>query len=327
MQFRFGHATNANRARSMNLTRAVALSLIAAASATRPAFSQSSLEPLRIATPGGDSYAEPFFGTDMGFFAKAGFEPQIQLMNNAGAVTAAVSSGAADVGLGDMIGIANAIEHGIPLGVFAGAGLYTSSAAATLLCGLKTSPYTTPKDLEGQTVAVVTLVGLGTVATKALFSASGADLEKIRFIELPQPEMLPALQRGTIAAAVLVEPFLTAAKNDVRIIGKPYDALARTLLICQWIASRDWLTKNSSGVKRLVGAIYDTARWANTHHTESLAILVRYLKIDPERMRGTIRASYATSLDPSMIQPVIDGGVRFKAIPTALDASSVIVRV
>ena len=297
------------------------------AGAAVPAFAQAqTLVPLRIASPGGDTYAEPFYALDAGFLAKAGFDGQLTVLNNAGAVTAAVAGGSVDVGIGDMIGIANAVNHGIPLQVFAGAGLYSSTSATTFLCVESTSTVRQAKDLEGKTVAVVTLVGLGTSATKAWLTQNGADLAKIRFLELPQSEMPPALQRDLVQAAVLVEPFFTSVKSAIRVLGKPYDAVAKEFLICQWIATSDWLSKNAATARKLVGVIYDTARWANTHHDESLPILAKYNKIDPERMRGIVRAAFATRVDTSLIQPVIDIGVRYKTIEKPLDAGTIIAK-
>jgi NitT/TauT family transport system substrate-binding protein len=295
--------------------------------ATCPArASAQSLVPLRIATPGGDTYAEPFYALDMGFLAKAGFDGEVTVLNNAGAALAAVVGGSVDVAIGDIIGITNAVAHGIPIEIFAGAGLYTSNAATTFLCVDRNAAIRGAKDLEGQTVAVVTLVGLGTSATKAWLTQNGADLAKIRFIELPQSEMQPALARGTIAGAVLVEPFFTAAKNVIRVLGKPYDAIAREFLICQWIATHDWLTQHAADAHRLVAAIYDTARWANANHDASLPIIAKYNKVDPERMRGIVRAAYATRLDVGLIQPVIDVGVRYKTIERPFDAATIIVK-
>ncbi len=309
------------------MNRSSWLAFAGAALAVQPRPARAALIPIRMATPGGDTYAEPFYGVDAGFFQKAGFDAQITVMNNAGAALAAVVGGSVDVALGDIVGIANAIAHGIPIAIFAGAGLYTSSAATTFLCVDHAATIANAKEFEGQTIAVVTLVGLGTSATKAWLAQNGADLAKIRFIELPQAEMQPALGRGTIAGAVLVEPFFTAAKSQIRILGRPYDAVAKEFLICQWIATREWLTAHLADVKRLVPAIYETARWANTHHDDSLPIVARWNKVDPERMRGIVRAAYATRLDAGLIQPVIEIGVRYKTIDRPLDATTIIARV
>ncbi len=314
-----------SRAGHSTLSRSAALSLFAAGIATAaPLRAQSTLAPITMGTPGGDAFAEPFFGTDNGFFAKAGFEPQISVLNNAGAVVAAVAGGTIDVGLGDIVGIADAIGNGIPLVVFAGGGLYMSSNPATLLCVDKDSPLKTAQELNGKTVAVVTLVGLSAASTRAWLSNNGADISTIKIIEMPQPEMRAALRRGTVAAATISEPFFSNAKADIRVFGKPYDAVANRFLISQWITTRSWLANNAAGAKRLTAAIYDTARWANTHHDASLPILVKYLKVDPDQMRGIRRADYSTVLTPQLVQPVIDVAVKYKLVPKPIDAAALI---
>jgi NitT/TauT family transport system substrate-binding protein len=136
--------------------------------------------------------------------------------------------------------------------------------------------------------------------------------------------MRAAIQRGTIAAATISEPFLSNAKNDLRYLGRPYDAVASRFLISQWITTRSWLANNTAGAKRFTAAIYQTARWANAHHDESLPILVKYLKVDPARMAGVKRAAFSTELVPSLVQPVIDVAVKYKLIPKPLDAATLI---
>ena len=124
--------------------------------------------------------------------------------------------------------------------------------------------------------------------------------------------MPPALTRGTIAAATLSEPIMSGALTaDAKILGKPYDAIAKQFLISDWFTTRDWLAKNGDAAKRFVGAIYDAARWANTHHDESAAILSKYTKIDVERIKQMNRCVYATDLQAGMVQPVLD--TAFKA--------------
>ena len=309
------------------LSRTRALAVMGAAALTPAIVRAQARTALKICTTIGDSFSQPFFANDAGLFANAGIDAEILIENNAGAAVAAVSGGSAEVGLGDFIGLANAIEHGIPLVLLAGAAHYTSAAASTLLCVAKNSPIQRAKDLEGTTVAVVTLVGFGTVAFKAWLSQNGADLEKVKFIELTFAAMAPALTRGTVAAAVIGEPFLSRAREEVRTIGKPYDAISKDFLINGWFTTREWLAKNPETARRLVRVIYETARWANTHQEQSLPILAKYLKLDPAAIRGMVRAQFATGIDAAQVQPVIDAGVKYKLIPQPLDITSVIARV
>jgi hypothetical protein len=58
-----------------------------------------------------------------------------------------------------------------------------------------------------------------------------------------------------------------------------------------------------------------------------LAILVKYGKLDPDKLADVRRATYATSLDPALLRPVIDIGVKYKVIDRALTPSEMIARV
>ena len=97
-------------------------------------------------------------------------------------------------------------------------------------------------------------------------------------------------------------------------------------MICQWIATRDWLDKNAAAAHRLAGVIYDTARWANEHRDASAAILAKYSKLDIDRVRGMRRSAYATALDARMIQPVLDAAFAYGGLPRHFDAAELIVR-
>lgn len=311
-----------------NVTRAQSLAAISgalvAAGATR-AFAQSATT-VRIGFVPGDTYAQAIYAQQLGWFAKAGIDAQLTMLNNAGEIAAAVAGKSLDVATGDIVSLSNAINHGVPVQLIAGGGRYLSSAATTLLCVDKDSPIKTPQDLAGKRIAVITLVGLGTAAVKAWLTQNDVDPASVEFTELPQPSMQPALARGQVQGAVIVEPTLSAVKDNVRVIGKPYDAIAKSFLISEWFSTPEWLAANPAVAKKLVGVIYDTARWANKNPALSLPMLAAYLKLDPERLKTMSRALYATNLSPADIQPVIDVALKNHAIQRALNARDLIAK-
>ena len=314
---------------SGSLTRARSLALLSAAigvGATTPGLRAQERAVVRIGFVPGDTYGQAIYAQQLGLFAKAGIDAQLTMLNNAGEIAAAVAGNSLDVATGDIVSLANAMNHGVPVTLIAGGGRYLSSSATTLLCVDKDSAIHAPRDLQGKRIAVITLVGLGTASVKAWLAQNGVDPASVDFLELPQPSMQPALARGQVAAAVIVEPTLSAVKSQVRVIGKPYDAIAKSFLISEWFTTPDWLSKNPALAKRLVGVIYDTARWANAHQDESLPMLAAYLKLDPERLRTMNRAVYATNLSAVDIQPVIDVALRNHAIAHALNANDLIAK-
>jgi NitT/TauT family transport system substrate-binding protein len=309
------------------ITRAQALAALAAATAACATAANAQTAPLiRLGGSGTDLYIEPFIAQDAGFFARAGLNVEVTPLANGGAIAAAVAGGALDAGLADMIQIANAVNRGVPFAFFAGGGLYATEAPILALCVAKSGPVRGARDLNGQTVALVALKSITEAAVREWLRVNGADVGTIKFFEMPYAEMAPALARGTLAAAFIGEPFLSAARDDVRILGRSYDAVAPSFYISAWFGSRDWIGKNPELVRRLTQALYDTARWADGHHNESAPILAKYAKLDVDRIRAMNRTRYATSLDPKLMQPVLDVALKYQLIEKPLAAADLMVK-
>jgi NitT/TauT family transport system substrate-binding protein len=137
--------------------------------------------------------------------------------------------------------------------------------------------------------------------------------------------MTAAVQRGTVDAIFLGEPFLSAAKkNGVRVLGYAYNAIAPVFLLSSWFASNDYYRQNAALVKRFVAAVYDTARWANAHHDQSAQMLADAAKIDLATIAGSTRIRFATSLDPKQIQPMLTAMAKYDAIPQPIAAADLI---
>jgi hypothetical protein len=64
-----------------------------------------------------------------------------------------------------------------------------------------------------------------------------------------------------------------------------------------------------------------TAEWANAHHPESAAILLKYTKLTPEIVAHMNRATYGTALEPALIQPVIDNAAKYGSFPRPVTAA------
>ena len=307
------------------MKRASALALLAAASlAPRAAPAQTA--KIRIGAPASDTFAIAFFAADGGFYSRAGLDVSVTVFPGSGPVTAAVAGGALDVGLTDLVQLANAFNRGVPLAAISGGGLYTSADSTTELCVGKNSTIRAAKDFEGQTIGVITLASLRAVALRAWLTQHGADTQKIKLVEMPFAEMAPAIARGTVAGAYLAEPVMSQVLPELRIVGSPYDAIAGHFLISLWFSNNDWIANNRDTAHKHVRAIGDAAKWANTHRDLTLPMLVKYAKLDPDKTAGMRRARYETSLDPRLLQPVLDIAATYHAIEKPVAAASVIAK-
>jgi ABC-type nitrate/sulfonate/bicarbonate transport system substrate-binding protein len=112
-------------------------------------------------------------------------------------------------------------------------------------------------------------------------------------------------------------------KDNLRVLGKSYDAIAKQFYINAWFATKDWLTKNPDLARRLTSAIYDAGRWANNHLPDTAATTAKYTKIDPAVVAVMHRARFGTSLDPKYVQPLLDLGYRYQVIDRPVKADEI----
>jgi len=149
-------------------------------------------------------------------------------------------------------------------------------------------------------------------------------MDSVKIIEIPQPAVFVALQRGVIDAALIGEPYLAPVRNELRTVGQPHDMIAKEFMLSVWQGNRAWVEADLQRAKRMVAAIYETARWSNSHQPETLNMLIRDAKLDPDRVKGMIRTPWATSLSPALIQPVLNFAAKYKVIDKQFDASALI---
>jgi NitT/TauT family transport system substrate-binding protein len=224
-----------------------------------------------------------------------------------------------------VVQIATAVQKGIPIRYFAGGGLYATDEPTTALVVGSGSTVKSAKDFENQTIGVSTLKDLSFIATKGWLADHGADTSKIHFIEMPFAVMGPALERGTVAGAVISEPSLSAARAaGAHIFAKSYDAIATRFLISGWFTTTDFAQKNPAALKTFTQVIYATAKWANGHRPDSALILAKYAQLDPAVAQRMTRCQYADDLDPKLLQPSIDAAAKFGAMDKPIPAGDII---
>ena len=275
---------------------------------------------IRIGTSSNDASAVVYFAQDAGFFNKAGVRVEIQPDTNGAAVAAAVMSGALDIGVSNVVSIALAHAKNLPLVLIAPSAIYSSTAPTTALLVEKTSPITSGSSLNGKTVAVDGLNNITQVAADGWIDSHGGDSRTVHFIELPFSEMGSSLQRHIVDAAVIAEPFLTEAKAGGRIIGYPYDSIGSRFIINGWFANTEWVAKNQDAVQRFSQALFAAARWANSHRAQTAPMLVAHSRISPAIVADMTRATYAETLDPSLLQPEIDAAARYGVLSSRFPA-------
>lgn len=258
-----------------------------------------------------DNSAEIYYAQELGFFKDAGLDVRVTSMTNSGAIVAALAGGGGDIGNSVVGAVADARSKGIPILYIAPAGLYDSASPTAALVTLKGSPITKAADLNGKVVAVSGLLDLTHFATRAWIDQNGGNSASVKFLELPFPAMAAALAQHRVDAAYIIEPFYTAAAGELHILGRAAGSVAPRYQATGWVATESWLASHADLALRFAAAIRRTAVWANAHHQESAAILIKYLKLDPAIVGSMKRVNYSVTLETSLIQPQIDVAAKY----------------
>jgi NitT/TauT family transport system substrate-binding protein len=297
------------------ITRARAAALLfggAALGATRYRGRAQTGIPVRIATFAVENAMGCFYAKDAGFFAKAGIDADVQIMQGGSAVVAAVVSNAIDIGYSAFDTLAAIHQKGVPLVVIAPGPEYLSPATThdAALVVAENSTIHQAKDLNGKIVATNTLHSLSDIAPRLWMDQNGGDSTTVKFVEVPFSAMSAALEAGRIDAGWIVEPSLGVVKNG-RVVFYGYDVIAKHFLLGAWFTTAQWAKDHSDAVKRFAAAIRETAAWANKNPEKSGEILAKYTKIDPSVIAMMVRAHFADQLTPALMQPLIDVSAKY----------------
>jgi NitT/TauT family transport system substrate-binding protein len=299
----------------MKRSRFVAFGAAAAAARALPAGAAG--PPIRISAGAVEEFAQPYFAVQKGFFRDAGLPVELSIIPGGGLTTQAVIGGAIDVGITNSGSMSSAHVRGLPVYWLCPGGVYsTVSPIAHLVVG-KTSPINDAAGLAGKTIGVSTLQDMVQAAGMSWIDKHGGDSKAVKFFEIKSGEMPAAIQTGRIDAAIIVEPVYTSARDQLKLIGLPYEAVngGKPFQTAGLIGNKAWVDKNPDLARKIVQVILHTGDWANKNPVEEVALLAQLTKADPAALNAYPRIPYATKLDPGLVQPVIDVIAHYGFIP------------
>jgi NitT/TauT family transport system substrate-binding protein len=290
-----------------------------------PAGAQS-LIALKVGTLPTDGCSVIFYANELGYFQKNGLDVDIETMSSGPAIAAAVAGGALDVGVANVATVAQARLHGLPLRYIAPSSMAEPSTMTDIVLVAADSTIRTGADLNNKTIAINGLKDLQQITAMAWVDKHGGDSKTLHFLELPIPQMAAAVEAHRADAALDVEPFVSGARaqGQGKVIGDVLDGVAPRFMVVGWFALDPWITAHADAAARFATALRQAAAWANAHHAESAAILVRNTKIPASAIDTMARAQFGLSLDPAMIRPIVDAAVKYGVLDRPVDVNDLI---
>jgi NitT/TauT family transport system substrate-binding protein len=234
--------------------------------------------PLAAVTP-------VYLGQEKGFFREEGLDVTPQQTQGGAATLPSVISGDFQFGYSNNVSLLLASVEGLPIEIVSNGNDEAEEVDQinSVVVSKKGSAIKQPADLAGKKIAVNTLNNIGDVTVKAALQKKGVDISGLEFVELPFPEMIPALERGRVDAAWLVEPFSYAAKAaGHQVIIQPFYDTKPGLSIATYFTSKKYAEQNPEIVDSFVRAMNKSLEYTAAHPDELRSTLLKFTEIPPE---------------------------------------------
>lgn len=263
-----------------------------------------------------------YLGINKGFFRKRGLDVTPVPAQGGAAIVPAVLSGQSQAGFSNVVSLLVAKEKGIPLRSIAGGASSTGDPAKDVNAVLvgKGSSLKNAADLEGRKVAINSLNNIGDTTIKAAVEKAGGDPSKVKFVEMPFPDMPAQLAAKRIDAVWESEPFrsqIVAAGGRVL-----FDNLTETypsLQIAQWFTSAPVQQKNPQLINDFVAGINESMEYATAHPDEVRAVISTYTKVTPEVAAAVVLPKWPTGLDEPSTTAVGTAAQKYGTLAKAPD--------
>ena len=107
-------------------------------------------------------------------------------------------------------------------------------------------------------------------------------------------------------------------------LGYPYDAIGKHFSDSVLFADAKWADTHRAILDRFLRATDEGSKYIAAHESEGTAIITKFSGADPSAMANIRKPGRGVALGPSDLQPVIDTAAKYKVIPQAFPAQTMI---
>lgn len=270
----------------------------------------------------------PFrLGVEKGFFREVGLDIKVQDAQGGAAIVPAVMSGSNQIGFSNLSSVLIAKSQDLPVKII-GAGVQTTGNNDGDFGGVVAaadSGISSPKDLEGKTVAVNTLNNIGDTLTRYSVEQAGGDPSKVKFVEMAFPDMPAQLDKGNIEAAWVVNPFYKVLQDQgAKVVDPVFVTFDKNLQIGGFFTTDQYIAQNKTVVDAFKAGLKKSNEYAAAHEQEVRDFLGTFTKITPEVAKTLVMPKWPTEIDNPALQKLADEGFKYGMIAKELKAEDTI---
>jgi NitT/TauT family transport system substrate-binding protein len=252
-----------------------------AAASEGPATGAPEVTDLKVGVVPVVDHAAVYIANQEGFFKEEGLTVTPQVMQGGAAALPAMVSGDLQAAFATYPSFFLAESKGLGVTIVA-EGIRATETTGGVFVGAD-SDIQDAQDLAGATIAVNTLNNTGDVTIKAVLDEQGVDPASVKFVELAFPDMAPALERGDIDAAWLVEPFRTGvAAAGGRMALASYSGVAEGIPVSGLAMTDEFVKKNPNTAAAFARAIDKANAFIADNPDAAREIVTTYSQTKPE---------------------------------------------
>ena len=219
---------------------------------------------------------------EQGYMAEEGLKLELQAMAGGATIIPAIVGGSLDFGISNYVSVIVANGQGIKIKAFSDSAYGSKASPPFAIIVKKGSPITTAKDLNGKKVAVNTRNGIVHVGVMEWIERGGGDPKTVQYVELPFPQMPPAITQGSVDAAAPTEPFVTVSTSqDASVLSYYLTDLRDNCAIAGFISTDDWITKNRDAAQAFHRANTKGMDWVAKNEKTAREYAAKYANLDP----------------------------------------------
>jgi NitT/TauT family transport system substrate-binding protein len=301
----------------------LAVCLLVGASMSQPASAQ---EKIKVGILPFSETLASVVADKKGFFKAEGLDVEFTKFDSGALAVPVLQSGRIDIALSNTVTTLQAIEQGLDAIVLApGAVVRASPPDTTIaLVVLKDGGIKSPKDLEGKRVGVNVINSSAWLHAVAALDKAGVDRSKVRFTEVPFPQMNDPLLNGQLDAIGQVDPFRSAlmATGKTEIISWPYVETAPNTDITQYIALKPWVDKNRATVAKFVRAVIKGAQFIAANEAEAREINAQFTNLNPALKDKVLLPRFGTEVSLKDFMHTMEMMQKYGLLKKPIDVSA-----
>lgn len=259
-----------------------------------------------------------------GFFKGEGLDVEVTKFESGALAVPVLQSGRIDIAFSSTVSTMQAIEQGLDAIVLApGAVVRSSPPDTTTALIVRKGTVNTLKELEGKRVAVNVINSSAWLHAVAALEQHGVDRTKVRFVEVPFPQMNDPLLNGQLDAVVQVEPFRSAlmATDKAEIKSWTYVETAPNSEITQYIALAPWVEKNRATAMKFARAVIKGAEFANANEAATREINAQFTGLNPALKDKVLLPRFGTAVNVAGMARTMELMRKYGLLKTATDIS------